>query len=247
MNAPSERLVDRCLKFATTIAVSIAAFTAPVAAPDIPVKVPVEVVPPPPLWTGVYFGLHGGWGWARTQIQDLFLSTPPNSIFQTSTNGPIGGGQIGVNWQYYNFVWGLELDGDMGSIRGNVTRDFNTGIIGFSTNTVAFRWLATATVRAGYAWGPWLAYAKAGVAAGDAKYTLQFTAAGITEYEKTGIGPTAGVGMEVMFTRNVSAKIEYNFIYYKPTSVLVNINGFDDSIDHFVQVVKAGINVRFGG
>jgi hypothetical protein len=29
--------------------------------------------------------------------------------------------------------------------------------------------------------------------------------------------------------------------------VLVNVNGFDDSIDHFVSVVKAGINVRFGG
>jgi outer membrane immunogenic protein len=152
-----------------------------------------------------------------------------------------------VNWQYYNFVWGLELDGDVGSIRGNVTRDFNTGIIGFTTNTVAFRWLTTATVRAGYAWGPWLAYAKAGVAAGDAKYTLQFTGNGVTEYIRTAVGPVAGVGMEVMFMRNVSAKVEYNFIAYTATNLLVNVNGFNDSVDHFVSVVKAGINVRFGG
>src|SRR5215471_1607450 len=110
MYAPRERSVDRCLKLAAAVFASIAAFTAPSTAADIPVKVPVEAVAPP-LWTGVYFGVHGGWGWARTQIHDLFLSTPPNSIFQTSTDGPIAGGQIGVNWQYYNFVWGLELDG----------------------------------------------------------------------------------------------------------------------------------------
>ena len=247
MSPPSRRFAYLRLKLAAAVLAGAVAFAAPGVAADMPIKAPDVVVVPPPLWSGVYFGLHGGWGWARTQIKDLFLSTPPNSIFQTSTDGPIAGGQIGVNWQYYNFVYGIELDGDVASIRGNVTRDFNTGIIGFSTNTVAFRWLATATARAGYAWGPWLAYAKAGVAAGDAKYTLQFTAAGITEYSRTAVGPVAGVGMEVMFMRNVSAKVEYDFIAYTATNLLVNVNGFNDSVDHFLSVVKAGINVRFGG
>jgi opacity protein-like surface antigen len=246
MKPPSKASVYRRFRLVAAAAVSAMAFAVPAVAADMPLKVP-DVVVPPPLWTGFYIGVHGGWGWNRTQIHDLLLSTPPNSIFQTSTDGPIGGGQIGVNWQYYNLVYGLEFDGDVASIRGNVSRDFNLGVIAASTNTVAVRWMVTATARAGYAWGPWLAYAKAGVVAADQTYTIAFTAAGRTDYDQVRTGPTAGVGMEVAFMRNVSAKNEYNFMYLRSASFMVNVNGFDDSVDHFVSVVKAGINVRFGG
>jgi len=121
------------------------------------------------------------------------------------------------------------------------------GIITFSTTAVAVRWLATVTARAGYAWGPWLAYAKAGVVAADQTYTIAFTAAGRTDYDQVRTGPTAGVGMEVAFMRNVSAKIEYDFIYLRSASFMVHVSGINDSVDHFVSVVKAGINVHFGG
>jgi opacity protein-like surface antigen len=103
MKPPSKASVYRRFRLVAAAAVSAMAFAVPAVAADMPLKVP-DVVVPPPLWTGFYIGVHGGWGWNRTQIHDLLLSTPPNSIFQTSTDGPIGGGQIGVNWQYYNLA-----------------------------------------------------------------------------------------------------------------------------------------------
>jgi outer membrane immunogenic protein len=89
MSPPSRRFAYLRLKLAAAVLAGAVAFAAPGVAADMPIKAPDVVVVPPPLWSGVYFGLHGGWGWARTQIKDLFLSTPPNSIFQTSTDGPM--------------------------------------------------------------------------------------------------------------------------------------------------------------
>ena len=62
-------------------------------------------------------------------------------------------------------------------------------------------------------------------------------------------GVTGGAGMEVAFLRNVSAKIEYNYLYFPEHSyTFINPNTpISSSVDHYVHLVKAGINVRFGG
>jgi outer membrane immunogenic protein len=70
MSPPSRRFACRRLKLAAAVLVGAVAFAAPGVAADMPIKAPDVVVVPPPLWSGVYFGLHGGWGWARTQIKD---------------------------------------------------------------------------------------------------------------------------------------------------------------------------------
>jgi len=57
-------------------------------------------------------------------------------------------------------------------------------------------------------------------------------------------GGVGGVGLEVAFLRNVSAKVEYNAIFL-PTETLQWVSPNSTSeIKHFVQMVKAGINVR---
>ena len=94
--------------------------------------------------------------------------------------------------------------------------------------------------------GPWLAYAKGGVAWADVQMTARFLAQPTT-YNRTPFGAVAGAGIEVAFLRNVSAKLEYNFMYF-PTEHFTFVNhNTVSSVDHFVQVVKGGINVRFGG
>jgi opacity protein-like surface antigen len=68
-----------------------------------------------------------------------------------------------------------------------------------------------------------------------------------TTYHRTPFGAVAGAGMEVAFLRNVSATLEYNLFYF-PTEHLLYVNpNTTSSLDHVVQVVKAGINVRLGG
>ena len=94
--------------------------------------------------------------------------------------------------------------------------------------------------------GQWLAYAKGGVAWADMEITTRYQVLPTT-YQRSLIGAVGGAGLEVAFLRNVSAKVEYNLIYI-PTDHLVYASpNTTSSLDHLVQVVKAGINVRFGG
>ena len=46
-------------------------------------------------WFGFYIGAHGGWGFNDGAFDDGFVV----------------GGQLGINWQFNNFVFGVEGDG----------------------------------------------------------------------------------------------------------------------------------------
>jgi len=245
MHTPDKRPRYRGLTFAASLAVTTAAVTPPVVAADMAVK-----APPAPFqynWTGYYFGVHGGWGWASTHVSDPLF----NQVFdplQFIYNGPLAGGALGANWQFGNVVYGLEIDGSWTFVRGNAVSDrSNSGAIPSATNQFFdLEALVTGTGRVGYAMGPWLAYAKGGVAWAEMQTKTQFQVEPTT-YNRSLFGAVAGVGIEVAFLRNVSAKLEYNFIYL-PTDHLVWESQFTtSSIDHFIQVVKGGINVRFGG
>ena len=179
-----------------------------------------------------------------TRISNPF-SIPVLSTFDAKYHGPLAGGQIGANWQYGNIVYGAEVDGSWNFVRGNTNT--NQSIITSTTNNVIdFRALVTGTGRVGYAMGSWLAYAKGGVAWADLQITTQFLVQPTT-YHPNPFGAVAGAGMEVAFLRNVSAKLEYNLFYFPPEHLLYVSPHATSSLDHLVQVVKAGINVRFGG
>ena len=242
MHAPTRLSAHRCLLFATAVAAATGVSTPEVLAGDLPIKAPDQVVAP--LWTGFYFGLHGGWGWGKTDISDPTLNPVQNPI-EATINGPLAGGQIGANWQSGNLVLGGELDGSWSFVRGNTNQ--NQSIITSSTNNaINYDALATGTGRIGYARDQWLAYAKGGVAWADMELTARYTPE-LTTYDRSLFGGVVGAGLEVAFLRNVSAKIEYNYFFF-PTDHLVYANpNTTSSLDHSVQVVKAGINVHFGG
>lgn len=201
-------------------------------------------MPPIASWTGFYAGVHGGWGWGKTEYRDPINLGAFNPAF-AYYNGPVAGGQFGYNWQQGNYVLGAEIDGSWSFVRGNTST--NTGVISSSTsNGIGYTALATATGRVGYASGQWLAYAKGGAAWANMEISARFTP-DLTNYDRSLFGAVGGVGLEVAFLRNVSAKVEYNAIWL-PTDHLtyVSVNSTTE-FDHLIQVVKAGINVRFGG
>ena len=80
---------------------ALAALAGIAAAADLPpptTVVPAPMYSPTPIaynWSGFYVGGHGGWGWGEGTFTDGFTI----------------GGQVGVNWQYNNFVLGVEGDG----------------------------------------------------------------------------------------------------------------------------------------
>jgi hypothetical protein len=195
-------------------------------------------------WTGFYAGVHGGWGWGKTEFRDP-INSPAFNPFFAYYNGPLAGGQFGYNWQQGNYVFGAEIDASWSFTRGNTSS--NTGVISSSTNNaVGYTGFATATGRLGYASGQWLAYAKGGAAWANMELSARYTP-DLTTYDRNLFGAVGGVGLEVAFLRNVSAKIEYNVIWLPTDHLTYVYYNSTTELDHLVQVVKAGINVRFGG
>jgi hypothetical protein len=86
-----------------------AALSASALAADQPTKTPA--VNPVYSWTGCYLGGHVGGGWGRTDFSDPdreFVTTPGKAI-RVGTNGVLGGGQVGCDWQFApNWVIGIE-------------------------------------------------------------------------------------------------------------------------------------------
>ena len=114
--------------------IALAVSTVSALAADLPsLKAPPVVVPPPPLWTGFYFGANVGGIFdastgASISAAPLFNDTTGAALgapsyfgaasaasiasnASLSNAGVIGGGQIGYNWQFNNsFLAGLEAD-----------------------------------------------------------------------------------------------------------------------------------------
>ena len=104
-------------------------------AADLPIMSP----PPAPMlsttpiaynWSGFYIGAHGGWGFGEDAFDDGFVV----------------GGQIGINWQFNNFVAGIEGDGSftdfsnvdsVETIRGRVGLAFDRFLV-YGTGGAAF-------------------------------------------------------------------------------------------------------------
>jgi opacity protein-like surface antigen len=236
MHIHSGRSVTRRRGLAAAIAATGAIITAPALAGG---PLPAPVV----SWTGFYAGVHGGWGWGKSEFRDP-NNSPANNPFFAYYNGPLAGGQLGYNWQQGNLVLGAEVDGSWSFVKGNTS---TSPIITASTNNrVGYTALATATGRVGYASDQWLAYVKGGAAYARMELSSRFTAE-LTNYNRELFGAVGGVGLEVAFLRNVSAKVEYNAIFL-PTETLHWVHPDTTSeIKHFVQMVKAGINIRFNG
>lgn len=238
MHAPLRMSAARCLRIAAACASASAALTSPAFAGGPP--------PAPSLvsWSGFYAGVHGGWGWGKTEFRDPISNPAFNPSF-AYYNGPLAGGQFGYNWQQGNFVFGGEIDGSWSFVRGNTST--NTGLISSSTNNgLGYTGLATATGRLGYASGQWLAYVKGGGAWAHMELSSKFTP-DVTNYDRNLFGGVGGVGLEVAFLRNVSAKLEYNVIYLPTDSLHWVSTDTTSELSHLIQVVKAGINIHFSG
>lgn len=244
MTISLSRSARRFLAGAATVTSLLAAnaFTATSAlAADMTVKAPV--VAPVPLWNGFYIGVHGGYGAGSSRIVDPSLALAQDR-YTMDTKGALAGAQVGANWQFDNIVIGAELDLSWASIKGS--RPADPAVI-TSGLTVAYHALATGTGRVGYAFDNLLAYVKGGVAWASLN-SQSFTGTPFPtdiNYQRTGL--IGGVGLEYALTRNLSARAEYNYLYFGPAAIALSTRISTQNIDHDLHLVKVGLNYRFNG
>jgi outer membrane immunogenic protein len=236
----ARRFISRAAALAPLFAtISLAAN--PAIAADMTVKAPV--VAPVPLWNGFYIGVHGGYGAGSSRLVDSSF-TFAQDRFTMDTRGAIAGAQVGGNWQFDNLVIGAELDLSWASIRGSRPADPADITSGIS---VAYHALATGTGRIGYAFDGLLAYAKGGVAWANVDYQTFTGTPFPVDYNHQRTGLTGGVGLEYALMRNLSARLEYDYLYFAPAAIALFTKFGGQNVDHQLHLVKFGVNYRFSG
>jgi len=235
-------------------------------------------------WSGFYIGLHGGGGFGKKDensvpfpIATSFnINDPTNSVIYPAPmsigiSGALAGGQVGANFQYESWVWGIEGQASWANLSG--TSDCNStsirlGIVltGSSTCTSKIDALGTAAIRFGYAFDRLLVYGKAGGAFTNDNYQARLFSNAFTPFPSATVGAQllfsanelrwglmAGLGAEWAFTDSWSAKLEWNYMDMGSRSVqFTEVNGLDQPAHHVadvserIHVVKIGVNYRWG-
>jgi outer membrane immunogenic protein len=186
----------------------------------------VAVVPAEEFnWSGLYIGVHGGGEWtdfefrgfdSDVDIDQQFFGTNPGArslvpfttpkLDSLSDNSLQGGGQIGYNFQFGHWVFGVE--GDFSGVSTDAQRRFvetNFGFVDFApftgvttlttTEEVSKMWDASARGRIGWAHGPLLLYATGGAAFADIQTRAKLNAS--TDFLLFGVFPGGNTTTEV--------------------------------------------------
>jgi outer membrane immunogenic protein len=219
-----------------------------------------------------YVGMTGGYitsGHRTTSIvandADLALSQTLGNVPTSLSGAPAGGtvgGLIGCNYQTGNLVFGAESDLSYTSL--NETDAVTLGAFAVTTTYhQEMRALGTVRGRIGYAFGPTLLYAAAGLAYGDLKEFASIIPgpAGVLlggtqlagARDQWRVGWTVGAGIEHLISPNWSIRGEYLYFDLGNSSLPVTtIAGAPIESGSFNRhndghIIRAGINYHFGG
>jgi outer membrane immunogenic protein len=200
------------LKILTGIAAMAALFGTPAFAADMPVKAQPCCAAPVYDWTGFYFGGDVGW-----QGSPIGLSSPGDPLaYQVTHNSFAGGGFIGVQKQFSQFVVGVEGDylAANGSASLGSTPDISIfGPGGTGTGQVKLRDIWSIGGRLGWAFGRWMPYLAGGYANGAFEFDAQNVPPAVVPEVETakssGGGTYIGAGIDWAVANNWIVGAEY--------------------------------------
>jgi outer membrane immunogenic protein len=247
------------MKKRVAIALLATSFSAAAAgAADRPALAPQPYYAGPLLpvdWTGFYFGVNGGYGWAQGTTDTYFLGGILHSSGKPS--GGVAGGQLGFNWQMGRFVFGAEIDGQWSGQRAALASTCNPNCA--AVQEVNIKTFATGRGRFGLAFDWIMPYVTAGAAMVNVSDAMVVTAGGLTGRVEglsgTSLGWTAGAGVDIALTSNLSARLEYLYLKvddHSSTAPIPNplgtlFNGtLSESGSFQDSIVRIGLNYRFG-
>ena len=210
------------------------------SAADLYAKAPAHAAPVF-NWTGFYVGVNAGYGGGESAI--ITESPLGSGVLALKSNGFLGGGQFGYNWQAGQFLYGFEADIQGTGVKSSLGLG---GVVGGDAGTTVDYF---GTVRGRIGFLPWerlVVYATGGLAYGQTT-----TDSGVPLGRNTKLGWTAGAGFEYMIAPNWSLKTEY--LYVDLGKDAFNLDqfglppgtGFSISEKTDMHVVRAGVNYHF--
>ena len=210
-------------------------------------------------WRGFYAGGNGGSGLARDETVHSIVGAGVNNSLDLAPRGFNGGLQAGYNWQYGNWVYGVESD-FQGSTQITDRSCLETCVPGsLGSFRQRLQWFSTARGRVGYGVGPTLFYATGGLAYGGVRtrVTENIVALGINgtaTVENVRAGYAAGAGIETplefsdWFTPGRwTVKSEYLYMDLGKSSGSYALNGVPHTLTTNEQnhIFRTGVNYRF--
>jgi outer membrane immunogenic protein len=250
--------------------IGISMFWVPAMAADVGKEhAPIYKAPAAPVvgysWNGCYLGVHGGYGWGRSNNDAGSLSnriadeTPGD--FGGAPRGGIAGGQLGCNYQFSgNWVVGVEGEG-WRSWMNQVTAAIGHEDAAPDNHTLRSQnmWDAALSIRLGVAVDHALFYVKGGGAYGSFQYTF-IDAADFHDFDvnSSRFGWVVGGGIEYAFTENWTAKAEFDYMDFGTNNVntfliaservglLAGVSlPYNFSVRETKSIIKAGLNFKF--
>jgi outer membrane immunogenic protein len=214
---------------------------------------------PPAFWTGCYLGGNIGAGWDRFNAGEVAFAGVPTAFTDFGGNkgsSVIGGGQIGCDYQFANWVIGIQAQAEFGTINSS------NAVAAFPGITAIFKLknIETLSARLGYTVTPAvLAYVKGGPAWASASAAAAIPSGVIAESANfTTTGYTVGGGLEWMFVPGWSVFGEYNYMDFGTKNVNILSTGMvpgfgaagalaDTAATRLkTQTLIVGVNYKFG-
>jgi outer membrane immunogenic protein len=182
-------------------------------------------------------GGHVGWGWG-----DFGIHVPGAPTEGVNVTGFVAGGQAGYNWQWSRVVLGVEADISASQFNGN-----DGGVSGVLDRFDGRRgWGGTVRGRLGYAVDRWLFFVTGGWAFLNHNYSSTILPAGpgivFSDHDN---GWTVGGGIELAFSPNWSAKVEYLHADYGDRSRTATIFANPWNTTLTMDELRIGLNYRF--
>jgi outer membrane immunogenic protein len=205
------------LLVAAVVSLGLAAASLPATAADIAPSrmMPVKAAYLPFNWGGWYAGLNLGAGFS-------------------DVSGVVFGGQIGYNWQFGQWVFGVETD-------LQYSGQDDTFIVGTTAVRNELDWFGTFRGRVGWAgWDRWLPYFTGGLAYGGRTLEVNGLSA-----DDTAIGWAIGVGVDYAITPNWSARLEYLHVSLEDFSAVFPVIGVVNSGRLDNDIIRGALNYRF--
>jgi len=188
-------------------------------------------------WTGLYGGLVLGGGFGSSN--KIVASGAEAGSFDT--DGVMGGIELGYNYQYQNYVLGVEGDFTFNSLSGSSTCPVDATATCETDN----QWSASLRPRLGYVYGNFLPYATVGLAMADVRAQRYTSGALALDHHNVQFGFIGGGGLEYMFAPHLSAKAEYLYEQF-PDATMPAADGIATfKVPFNASVLRVGVNYKF--